>query len=130
MALQSGVARGSEPVGVVVNDWRGHVDARYVVAQVGQPGRDAVARGLAGGTGCDIPVVLDNLSCATSLAVRRPSSVSLGAFGRVSANEGSASPLISPATRLPGNTYFPFMIASLILTRYRYSRLKIEYSGL
>lgn len=43
------------PVGGTVEDQRGHIDARQVTAEVGQPRRDAIGECLGGGNGCDVP---------------------------------------------------------------------------
>src|SRR5262245_59454784 len=54
-----------------------------------------------------------SLRVATSLAIKRPSSASVGSSGTVSASAGSANPLMSPATR-------PWVAKAM--TRYSASR--------
>jgi hypothetical protein len=62
--LMQALARDRErkdPVGITLNNERGHVDARDVFTEVGQPGWDACRRARGGGANCDVPVVPHDL---------------------------------------------------------------------
>src|ERR1700680_489589 len=49
------------PIGIAVNDQRGHVDSRQVLAEVLMPCGDASETGRGRGSGCQVPAGLDRL---------------------------------------------------------------------